>query len=121
MAIDGRYGFVYCGANGLGIGAFIIEAGEVRGRDYGLGEYRGTAVENADGTISLKLNFLVPAGMVLVQGTSPQELPHTRYIDDVFPPLFGDGAPIQASTPPVTVMVKKLPPEDGLPALLGVK
>jgi hypothetical protein len=65
MGIEGTYGFVYCGAEDIGIGAFSVTGSSVTGRDFGGGTYTGTATENADGTIDLKLSFNVPAGMVL--------------------------------------------------------
>ena len=62
MSIDGAYGFVYCGAVDLGIGAFIVENGKVRGRDYGGLNYSGTAEENPDETITLKVVYACPPG-----------------------------------------------------------
>jgi hypothetical protein len=121
MSLDGVYGFVYCGTNDLGIGAFIIEGGRVRGVDYGGGRYTGVVTESAGGEILVDVSFDVPAGMVLVQGTAPQDLPHTRSIKQTFPPKFGDGKPFQASTPPVTVMVRRLPGDSRLPGLLGLQ
>jgi hypothetical protein len=121
VAINGTYGFVYCGAEDIGIGVFTVNDGVVNGRDYGSATYTGTATENADGTINLKLSFNVPAGVGLVQGTAPQELPYTKRIEGIYPPLFGDGKPVPASQPPVTVMVKRLPETSGLPGMLSVK
>jgi hypothetical protein len=121
MGIEGTYGFVYCGAEDIGIGAFSILGDTVIGRDFAGGSYTGKAVENDDGTISLKLSFNVPANVGLVQGTAPQELPYTKVIEDTFPPLFGDGQAIEASSPPVRVMVKRLPETSGVPGLLGVQ
>lgn len=120
MGIDGTYGFVYCGAEDIGIGVFIVREGSVTGRDYGGGAYHGTAAENSDGTIDLRLSFQVPAGVTLVQGTTAQEIPYTKIIEGTYPALFGDGTPVDASNPPVKVMVKKLPPTSGLPGLLGL-
>ena len=120
MAIEGTYGFVYCGAEDIGIGVFSITGNSVTGRDFGGGNYVGTATENADGTINLKLSFNVPAGVGLVQGTAPQELPYTKTIEGKYPPLFGDGEPVDASMPPVKVMVKRLPATSHLPGLLRV-
>ena len=120
MGIDGTYGFVYCGAEDIGIGAFTVQQGIVTGRDFGGGVYRGTATENSDGSIYLHLSFDVPAGMILVQGTAAQEMPYTKIIEGKYPPLFGDGTPVEASNPPVTVMVKRLPSTSALPGLLGL-
>jgi hypothetical protein len=121
MSIDGAYGFVYCGAVDLGIGAFIIENGKIHGKDYGGGSFSGTARENADGSISLNITFHVPAGQILVQGVTPQDIPYDKIIEQKFPPLFGDGKPVPTSSPPVTVMVRKLPPGSGLVSALGLK
>jgi hypothetical protein len=121
MSIDGEYGFVYCGAIDLGIGAFIINNGEVRGRDYGGMDYSGTAEENADGTITFKVIYRVRAGGELVQGVAPQDIPYDKVIEQKFPPMFGDGKPIETASPPVTVMIKRLPARSGLLAALGLK
>jgi hypothetical protein len=120
MGIDGTYGFVYCGAEDVGIGVFTVTGSSVTGRDFAGGSYVGTATENTDGTIDLKLSFHVPAGVGLVQGTAPQALPYTKAVEGKYPPLFGDGEPVEASMPPVKIMVKKLPATSALPGLLGV-
>ena len=52
MAIDGTYGFVYCGAIGMGFGVFTVAEGQVKGRDYAGGKYSGTAKEGPDGSPS---------------------------------------------------------------------
>jgi hypothetical protein len=94
VSLDGAYGFVYCGAIDLGIGAFIVENGAVRGRDYGGLNYSGTVQLNADQTITLKVTYRIPAGGVLVQGVTPQDVPYDKMIEQNFPPLFGDGRPV---------------------------
>jgi hypothetical protein len=81
MSTDGTYGFVYCGAISIGLGVFTVANGVVRGSDYGGGRYDGAAQENADGTIDLTLSFEVAPGMILVQGTAAQDIPHTRQIN----------------------------------------
>jgi hypothetical protein len=120
VAIDGMYGFVYCGAVDLGIGAFIVDRGTIRGKDYGGVSYGGQIQENPDGTITAKIRFRVPAGGALVQGVSPQDIPYDKLIEQIFPPLFGDGKPVETSSPPVTIMVRRLRPNSGLPAALGL-
>ena len=119
MSIDGAYGFVYCGAIDLGIGAFIVENGTVRGRDYGGLSYSGTAQENQDKTITLRVTYRVHAGGILVQGLTPQDIPYDKLIEQHFPPLFGDGKPVKTASPPVTVMIRKLPPGSKLLDALG--
>jgi len=93
VSIDGAYGFVYCGAIDVGIGAFVIENGMVRGRDYGGVSYSGTATENPDKTITLTVTYRVPDSGILVQGVTPQGVPYDKLIVQHFPPLFGDGKP----------------------------
>lgn len=111
MAIDGTYGFVYSGVNGLGVGVFTVVGEKFEGIDFADGRYNGTAHENDDGTISIVIDFDVKPGMGLVQGTSPQELPHRRHIEHRMQPGFGDGKPEVIPSPPgvVTVMVKRVP------------
>lgn len=121
MSIDGAWRFVYCGAIDLGVGAFIVENGTVRGRDYGGLNYSGTVQENPDGTITVKIVYRIPAGGVLVQGVTPQDVPYDKMIEQKFPPLFGDGKPVETASPPVTVMVRRLPPGSGLLNAIGLK
>jgi hypothetical protein len=113
MSIEGTYGFVYSGVNGLGMGIFKMEGEKFQGVDFVGGRYDGTARENEDGSISLDIEFDVMPGMSLVQGTAPQDIPHRRRIEHVLPAGFGDGRPVTIPSPPgtVTVMVKRVPDE----------
>jgi hypothetical protein len=120
-SIDGAWGFVYCGAVDVGIGAFIVESGKVRGVDYGGLTYSGTVQENPEGTITTKVTYRVPAGSRLVQGVTPMDVPYDKVIEQTFPPRFGDGKPIETAMPPVTIMVRPVPPESGLLEALGLK
>src|SRR5262245_56444405 len=123
MAIEGTWGFVYCGVNGLGVGVFTVMAdGQFQGSDFGGVRYTGTAKENPDRTISLAISFEVPAGMTLVQGTAEQDVPHRRQLSAVLPPDFGDGKPqeMQSSPGSVTVMVKRISDEFAPAATSGV-
>jgi hypothetical protein len=122
MALDGTYGFVYCGDIGLGLGVFTVTGGEVKGRDYAGGKYSGTAKEGPDGTITLALAFEVQPGIRLVQGTAPQDLPHTRQISTRLPPGFGDGEPKEIEVPPgvVTLMIKRIGEEYAPVATEGI-
>jgi hypothetical protein len=114
MTLDGTYGFVYCGTDGLGVGVFNVKNGKVVGSDYAGGRYHGTATEDAASReITLDVTFDVTPGTALVQGTAPQEVQYSRQIKQISPPDFGDGAPIKIIAPPgnVTAMVKRIPDE----------
>jgi hypothetical protein len=112
MGVDGTYGFVYCGNRGLGMGVFSINGEHVVGRDLAGSTYGGTAVKDADGNIVLDVQMQIPAGVTLVQGTAPQDIPHARQICWTFPPAFGDGEPQMVEfAGPVTVMLKRIPDE----------
>ena len=121
MSIDGTYGFVYCGNSGLGIGVLSISGDQIEGHDFAGSSYKGTAVQDGDGNIVLDLQMQIPAGVILVQGTAPQDLPHTRQISWTFPPAFGDGEPqmVGFGPGPVTVMVKRIPDENAAIAKSG--
>jgi hypothetical protein len=119
MSIDGNYGFVYCGTNDVGFGVFTVLNGRVSGADCGRGRYTGTVTEDAEGNITVQYSFVVAPGSKLVQGIAPQDVPYTKTITDKFPPLFGDGKPVPASQPSVTVMIRRLPEDSNLPQLLG--
>jgi hypothetical protein len=127
--IDGTYGFVYSGENGLGVGIFTVLGQNFEGVDYVGGRYTGTARENRDGTISISIDFDVKPGMALVQGTAQQELPYRRHIEHEMPAGFGNGRPVEMPVPPgsVTVMVKRVPDDwaralsEGVSVSIGAK
>lgn len=130
MSIEGTYGFVYSGVNGLGVGIFTVVGEKFDGVDFVGGRYRGTARENDDGTISISIDFDVKPGMApLVQGTAPQDIPHRRHIEHNMPAGFGNGTPEEIPSPPgsVTVMVKRVPDDwaralsEGLSVLIGTR
>ena len=85
--------------NGLGVGIFKIVGEQFEGIDYIGGRYSGTARENADGTISLAIEFEVRPGIGLVQGTAPQDIPYRRRIEQQLPAGFGDGRPLENCVP----------------------
>jgi hypothetical protein len=118
MAIDGTWGFVYCGVNGLGIGVFMVADGKLDGTDSMI-RYTGTVTEDAMGKITADIVFDVMPGVTMVQGTSPQDIPYRREIHHTFPPNFGDGVPQVVPSPPgtVTLMIKRLP-NDWAPAVI---
>jgi hypothetical protein len=122
MATDGTYGFVYCGANGLGVGVFTVQNERFEGTDYGGSRYIGTAKETSDGRIVLSFHLEVPAGVSLVQGTAPQEAPHSKRITQTLPPNFGDGKPQEIQLPPgtVTAMIRRVSDEFASVATSGL-
>src|SRR5262245_46534814 len=111
MSIDGTYGFVYCGVNGLGCGVFTVIGGKFTGEDHVGGKYTGNATERPDGTIKLSLSFEVRPGRGLAQGTAAQELPYARHVEAELPPEFGDGEAQRIEVSPgfVTIMFKRIP------------
>jgi hypothetical protein len=121
--IAGKYQFVYCGDVDVGIGWFEVGAdGSFVGGDSGAGIYKGTALEDDAGWITLDLSFTIPPGTTLVQGTSAQDLPHDRSLHAYLPPAFGDGRPQQLRSGPgiITIMVKRAR-DDFVPPPLGTK
>lgn len=110
--MDGTYGFVYSGVAGVGIGVFTVKDGVLNGSDGGKTNYKGTvAVEDVTGNLVVSFDMFVPAGIFLVQGTSPLETDSSRSRTITMPPDFGDGKPVTVELPPgmVTLMVKKIP------------
>jgi hypothetical protein len=109
--IDGTYGFVYSGVNGLGLGVFTILGEKFEGVDFVGNRYTGTAREQHHGTISISIDFDVKPGIALVQGTAAQQLPDRRHIEHEMPAGFGNGRPVEIPVPrgSVTVMVKRVP------------
>jgi hypothetical protein len=122
MAIDGTYGFVYCGSSGLGVGVFCVRGDRFEGLDYAGGRYEGTAVEDQHGNIHLRLTFEGPAGMVPVPGTMPQDARLRRELRQIWPREFGNGRPIDiiSRSTTVTVMVKRIPDEFAPAATQGL-
>ena len=122
MAIDGTYGFVYCGSNGLGVGVFCVHRERFEGMDYAGGRYEGTAVEDQHGNIHLHLSFEGPAGMGLFERATAQDAPIRRELRQMMPRDFGSGRPIEiiSRSRTVTVMVKRIPDEFGAAATQGL-
>jgi hypothetical protein len=60
--------------------------------------------------VTISFDMFVPAGLQLVQGTSPLDFDCTRTAAIVVPPAFGDGKPFEVDIPPgpVTLMVKRI-------------
>jgi hypothetical protein len=102
--MNGTYGLVFSGTSGVGIIYIRITDSKLVGAGIGGGVFRGEAIEDADG-ISLEIEQTVPAGVILAQGTSPQDLPYTKFFSVRTPPAFGDGEPLKVDVPPGTVWV----------------
>jgi hypothetical protein len=112
MSADGTYSFVYCGEVGVGIGVVTIQNNILKGADLTGVQYRGVVSElpNATG-YRVVYNMSIPADVVLVQGTAPQDISHKR--GDItldFPPDFYNGEPITliASPGKITLMIRKI-------------
>ena len=112
MANRQTYGFAYSGAIGIGFGVLSVTDGKVVGQDCAGASYEGSA-DVVEGGIRLHLKMLVPPGIGLVSGATPQELPHFRDIDHTFPPEFGAGAPqrLDLDLGVVHLLVQRLPDE----------
>jgi hypothetical protein len=113
IEMNGTFGFVYCGAAGVGIGVFTVSGVTLKGTDASGVHYRGSVVEQADGRLLVDMKMTVPVGVCLVQGTSPQEVPHERHFRHVFPAHFGDGEPIrlEGQPGPLNLMIRRVTDE----------
>lgn len=112
--MDGTYGFVYCSHISVGMGIFKITNSALTGVDLAGSRYRGHVVEDdATGEIDLSFEMTVPAGVMLVQGTSAQDITYTKSARVKVPRDFGDGRPFEVyvAPGPVTMMVKRIPDE----------
>ena len=108
----GTYGFVYCGAIGVGMGVFRVQGSALTGVDIAGARYRGTISEDpGTGQLQLAFEMAVPAGVMLVQGTAPQDIPYTKSASVTIESGFGDGKPFEIYVPPgtVTMMVRRVP------------
>ncbi len=89
--MDAVYGFVYCGSIGVGMGVFRVTGTDLVGVDLTGARYRGQVVVDATtGEIDFDFEMTVPAGVFLVQGTSPMDVPYTKKVSvKKLPPGFG--------------------------------
>ena len=108
--IEGTYGFVYCSANGFGMGVFTIKGEQFVGIHSGGVNYDGTAKEQEDGSIVLDVQLTVPPELETVQSKPSQGPPPARQFLTTLPPAFGDGKPQEISSVPgnVTVMIRQV-------------
>jgi hypothetical protein len=110
--MNGTYAFVFCGDVGVGIGIFKVDGSDLVGADYGGVKYRGiVSQEPVTGEVKVDFEMFVPAGVNLVQGTSPLNFNATKRSAFTAPPNFGDGKPFDAYIAPgdVKLMVKRVP------------
>jgi hypothetical protein len=112
--MNGTYGFVYSGSRGVGLGVLTIRDSVVTGCDTGGAKYSGRMIEDASGSFTLNFEMFVPAGTVLIQGASEQEMSYTK--SNLSIPLrrnFDDGEPIRVFVPPgyLNLMVRQIPDE----------
>jgi len=65
--------------------------------------------------IELNFDMSVPAGMFLVQNTSPQDVTYSKHATVKVPASFGEGKPFEVyiAPGPVTMMVSRIPDEWG--------
>ena len=120
--MNGTYGFVYCGFAGVGVGIFRVSDSALVGVDLAGARYRGRISEDsATGAFVLSFEMTVPAGVFLVQGTSPQDMSYTKSATVKLPADFADGKPFEVFIAPgnVTMMVKRIP-DDFAPYANGV-
>ena len=112
MSADGTYCFAYCGETGVGIGVFTIQNNALKGSDLVGGRYSGVVTELSNGGgYRIIYDMFIPAGMFLVQGTSPQAISQTRVgITHDIPYDFANGEPIKLFVPPgqITLMIRKI-------------
>jgi hypothetical protein len=109
--MNGTYGFVYCGATGVGVGILRITEEELVGVDFAGAKYKGrVALDGATGEIELSIDMTVPVGVFLVQGTSPQDVPYMKSSSVRVPASFGDGKPFEVHIAPglVTLMMRRI-------------
>ena len=65
MALNGTYGFVYCGTAGLGVGIFNLNGDQIIGCDYGGGRYTGTAIQDSTGSITVNATIHIAPAVLL--------------------------------------------------------
>lgn len=98
MPPDGYFSFAYSGLSGIGCGFFELLDGELRGRDYAQGSYKGHVIEDGDGLL-LELDMTVPPNASLMSGGAAQEIPVTRRLSVRLPDDFDNGQPVPVEAP----------------------
>jgi hypothetical protein len=111
--MNGTYGFVYSGDRGVGLGVFSIKDSVLIGSDTGGAKYSGSAVQNsATGEVTMSFEMFVPAGTLLIQGTSEQDLNYTKTnLTLTLRRDFDNGEAIKVYIPPgnVNLMIRQIP------------
>jgi hypothetical protein len=111
--MNGTYGFVYSGARGVGLGIFTIRDSVLIGSDTGGAKYSGRAVQDlATGEVTISFEMFVPAGTLLIQGTSEQDLNYTKSnLTLTLQRDFDNGEAMKVYIPPgnVNLMIRQIP------------
>jgi hypothetical protein len=111
--MNGTYGFVYSGSRGVGLGVFTIRQSVLVGSDTGGAIYNGNVVQDmATGEITISFEMFVPAGTLLIQGTSEQDFNYTKTsLSVTLRRDFDDGEPLKVYIPPgyVNLMIRQIP------------
>jgi hypothetical protein len=116
MGADGTYSFAYCGEVGVGLGVISIQNNILKGADLAGGQYTGVVTELPNARYRIVFDMFIPAGTFLVQGGSPQEMPHTRSgITLDLQPNFDNGEPMKLVVPPgyITLMIRRISDDFG--------
>jgi hypothetical protein len=96
VAIDVTYGVVFSGVGGVGMGFVTVRGGEATSTGLAGGKFKGRVSLNpATGGWHVAFNQLVPDGLTLAQGTSPQGVGISKQAEVDAPIDFGGGEPIE--------------------------
>ena len=99
--MEGTYSFVYSSAAGVGVGVFKVTGSNLVGADLSGGRYKGTVTTDAaTGEIKAEFDMRIPAGIGLVQGTTPLDMASSRRVTVTLPRNYGDGEPQKLAIPP---------------------
>jgi hypothetical protein len=111
--MNGTYGFVYSGARGVGLGIFTLRDSVLTGSDTGGAKYSGHAVQDLPtGEVTMSFEMFVPAGTLLIQGTSEQEMDYTKTnLSLTLQRDFDNGEAFTVYIPPgnVNLMIRQIP------------
>ncbi len=116
--MNGTYGVVYAGQVVVGIGVFVVKDSVLTGADLAGGRYRGHVIDDPKTKwFQVVFDMFVPAGTLLVQNASPQEIDLTKkQLSILLEPDSDNGEPIRIHFPPgdVTLMIRRIPDENSV-------